>query len=117
VTFQDQDMSGTLTIPAGANSASINYNSVYNTTPVVTLTGVGHGSLGYIIESTSSGFKVKVDQTPTQDIKFNWIAINNGQDNSLTSPISSASSSQTILSSSVSSSSISSPVITVIESL
>jgi trimeric autotransporter adhesin len=81
VEFQDRDMSGQATILANQSTIFVPYTNQYSKTPVVTITGLGHGTLGYVLTSYTNGFTIKVDQLSSQDLRFNWIAISNGMDN------------------------------------
>jgi Chaperone of endosialidase/Collagen triple helix repeat (20 copies) len=83
VVFEDVDMSGQVTIGAGQNTAFIAYSKPNTEAPVITVSGLGHGKLGYILASSPIGFTIKVDQVSNIDLKFNWVAIRNGRDNSL----------------------------------
>jgi hypothetical protein len=107
VEFQDIDMSGQATIMANQTTIFIPYINQYSKTPVVTISGLGHGTMGYILTSYTNGFTIKVDQVSSQDLRFNWIAISNGRDN-IVNPIVTNQSSSSLTSSIQSSSTISS---------
>jgi Collagen triple helix repeat (20 copies) len=88
VTFGDADMSGVATIPAGMSEVRVNYTAPYTSTPVVTITGLGHGTLGYLETSDNAGFAIKIDTVAIRNLNFNWIAVNNSQSsNSAFAPV------------------------------
>ena len=73
---QAKDSAGNVMLPSGAQSVEVTFTTAYDSAPFVTLTPVGKGVTGYYVDQvTKTGFTIKVEQSLSQDVLFNWAAI------------------------------------------
>lgn len=68
----NSDTRGSVTIPAGATSATKAFTTAYNAVPVVVASPVD-ASASYHVTPTANGFTVTVDEAPTAPLKFNYL--------------------------------------------
>ena len=60
---------------SGTQGVEVIFTSLYDNTPFVVLTPVGKGVSGYFVDNvTTRGFTLKIEQTLSQDVMFNWSA-------------------------------------------
>jgi len=72
---QSVDAAGSVMLPSGSDNVNVVFTSAYENVPFVTLTPVGKGVTGYYLDSvTKQGFTLKVEQSLSQDVMFNWSA-------------------------------------------
>lgn len=73
---QNKDAAGSVVLPSTAQMVEVKFETAYDQVPYVTVTPVGKSVNGYYVdEVTKTGFKVKVDQALSQDVQFNWQAV------------------------------------------
>lgn len=68
----NNDTRGSVTIPAGATTATKAFTTAYDAVPVVVASPVG-ASASYHVTPTANGFTVTVDEAPTAPLKFNYL--------------------------------------------
>lgn len=68
----NNDTRGTITIPAGATTAHIDFATPYDGEPAIVASPVGQSVL-YSVASTTTGFDITTPNTASTDIKFNYL--------------------------------------------
>ena len=72
-----KDTAGTATIKAGDNQTTVTFDIPYTSVPkvIATVNGVPNFFYG-LIEKTENGFTIAADRAVTQDMTFDWVALN-----------------------------------------
>ena len=71
---------GKATIANGMDSVQISFPNTYSTAPIVNITAIGNSLISnniqyYINNITNSGFEIHINQSLSEDVEFNWIAL------------------------------------------
>jgi hypothetical protein len=106
VSFEDRDAAGIATITAGTTEVAINFAKPFGTVPVINVTGLDHTTPGFVKELSTTGFKINIAAPQTQNIRFNWTALDVKNAGTSVSVLSSSSANASSSSSSTSSSSV-----------
>jgi hypothetical protein len=75
VIFEDEDMAGFAIIKKDSDHVEIIFKKPFQTEPVVNITAKNHPVTGYVTDSSTNGFTIRIATKATEDITFNWTAI------------------------------------------
>jgi hypothetical protein len=76
-----KDTAGTATIKAGDNQTTVTFDVPYNSVPkiIASVNGVPNFFYG-VVNKTATGFTISASQAMTQDMTFDWVAVEQAQD-------------------------------------